>query len=95
MNLHKSRYKWLLTWGIRTMKPGVAHLAIRGRDFHCEAQSFAGIVYRAAAAMDLKATVSVFTNVWPHQVVFCFFRADAMMRPNLRAYPVVRSLRGE
>lgn len=92
--LRNSKYNWLITWGIRPTKPGVAHLARKGLDFTCEAASFAGIVYKAAAAMGMKATLAVFTDVYPHQVVFTFYRPDAMQLPNLKAYGIVKSLRG-
>jgi hypothetical protein len=91
MNLDKSKYKWLGRRATRELKPGVAHLAIRGTDFECEPASFAGQVYQAAYALDLKASCAVFSD----RVVFAFYRGDDFVRPNLPAYPVVRKMRGE
>lgn len=91
-NLKNSQYAWLLQWGF-SLKAGEAHKAVRYVDYQCMPHSFAGVVYHAARTRGLRATTAVFPQLGV--VVFCFYKPDALMRPNLAAYPVVRSLRGE
>jgi len=91
--LEKSKYQWLAEWGVRTLKPGQAHVAFRGadKDFTCLPVSFAGVVYRAAREVGLSATLCIFSDC----VVFAFYKPDGLMRPNMKAFAVVRSMRGD
>jgi hypothetical protein len=92
VNWVNSKYGWLLA-NVGALEPGKAHQAQKGSHFTCEARSFAGYVYAAAAERGYKATVAVFERL-PHPVVvFAFYRPTDLMRPNLAAYPVVKKLR--
>jgi len=91
-DLTKSQYSWLLKWGFQ-LKAGVAHQATRHVNYTCQPRSFANVVYQAGRARGLKATCAVFEEIGV--VVFCFYRPDALTRPNLPAYPIVRKMRGE
>lgn len=90
--LENSKYAWLRNWGFR-LKVGVAHKATRFIDYQCETRSFAGVLYRAAAARGLKATIAVFEK--QGCVVFTFYKPDGLVRPNMAAYPIVQAMRAE
>lgn len=83
-----SMYAWLLSQ-VRELEPGKAFEARRGQHYTCESQSFTQAVYAVAAQNGYKATCSVFET----SVVYCFYRADSYLRPNLPAYPVVKKMR--
>lgn len=93
MNVSNSKYAWLLAHVVHRLEPGKALRAQKGSEFMCEARSFAGYVYAAAAAKGYKATVCVFDSLEHPVVVYAFYRPNDLMRPNLAAYPIVKRMR--
>lgn len=87
-----SKYAPLLR-NVEKLKPGEAFIATQNDDFTCDPATFAGVVYKLAAAKSggWKGTVAVIGR----SVVYAFYRRDDYMRPNLSAYPIVRKMRGE
>lgn len=85
-----SKYAYLLGW-VRVLKPGEAHIALKGEHYTCESESFRGVVYTVAKERNLAATVSVFASC----VVFAFYKPNNFMRPNLPAYPIIKKMRGQ
>jgi hypothetical protein len=88
-----SKYAWLLLHTETRLQPGRALRAQKGSEFQCEARSFANYVYAAAAYRGHKATVMVFDNLDHPVVVYAFYKANDLMRPNLPAYPIVKKMR--
>lgn len=93
MKWQTSKYGWLLGHVVFRLEPGKAFRAQYGSEFRCQARSFAGYVYQAAAAKGHKATVMVFDNLDHPVVLYAFYKPTDLMRPNLPAYPVVKVLR--
>lgn len=74
---------------VHELDPGIAFIATKGKDFTCEPESFGSYVRAAAALRGLSASVTV---VGTH-VIYAYFAADALWRPNFRNYPIVRKYR--
>lgn len=83
-----SMYQFLLGW-VRDLEPGTAHQANLNEHFTCTPQSFAQVVYAVARQRGYAATVATFEDC----VVFSFYKPDAYLKPNLKAYPVVVKMR--
>lgn len=73
------------------LKPGEAHVAQQGAEFHCQPESFRGVVYGLAAQKGggWRGTATVIGDL----VVYAFYKEGDYMRPNLPAYPIVKKLR--
>lgn len=84
------KYEWLKGW-VKELEPGEAFVATRGLEFDCTPASFAGSVYRYAEDKGWKATVVCFQAT----VVFAFYSPQSFLRPNMKAYPIVKKYRGE
>jgi hypothetical protein len=91
-NWPNSKHAWLLGW-VRRLPAGTAHQVSYGEHFTCLPASFTNVIYGVAAARGYKATLAVFKD--KRIVVFAFYRAKDLSRPNLAAYPIVKTLRGE
>jgi hypothetical protein len=87
-----SRYYYLVT-GIAKLPAGQAFTATQGEAFTCQPESFRNTLYQVASTVGkgwhVSATIIGTTVVW------AFWKNTDLMRPNLRAYPVVKKLRGE
>jgi len=94
MKWQNSKYGWLLG-NVQPLEPGKAYRAQRGSEFLCEAESFRGYVYAAAAERGYRASTVVFgrRDLEHPVVVYVFYKPDALMRPNLAAYPIVKRIR--
>lgn len=73
----------------KELPAGKAMMVTRFVDYKCDSRSFAGQVYTQARARNLKVTVTVFESF----VLFAFFKANSLMKPNMPAYSQVKKVR--
>lgn len=92
LNLDSGKYAvYFRHQGIYELPTGSAYIAKPGVDFTCKPESFAGVVRNAAAMKGLKVTVVVFHHTG--EVIYSYFQANALLRPNLANYPLTKKMR--
>lgn len=82
-----------LVQGIRKLPPGQAFLASQGAGFTCTPETFRNVLYQVASTAGGTWHVSV--TIVKTEVVWAFWKQDDLMRPNLLAYPIVKTLKSE
>lgn len=75
-------------WG-NELPDGKVWMVTRFVDYKCESRSFASQIYNEARRRGMKVTVTVFESY----VLFAFFRADSLWKPNMPALPQVKKIR--
>lgn len=96
----RSKYPWERWSG--PLPEGKAWMVTRHRDYDCLSLSFAGQIRRFAAERGQKATIVIVAEQHPlsptrsvlqEYILFTFYDADSLWRPNMPAFKDVQKMR--